>query len=163
MYLSAIKTLLIGERLISPDRELVFVPSGGAKGVSAVVPVIAAKEDELPIVLFDSDGPGNTNASSLKKGTYQGQQQRVLQTGEFVPIPDSEVEDLLPEEIMCWAVDKRFRMDDEFADSHLPGVAIVGQVESYADSHGIALKLGWKVELASRQRSASKAGARQSR
>jgi energy-coupling factor transporter ATP-binding protein EcfA2 len=147
-YLSGIKTLLIGDGSITPDRELVFVPSGGAKGVTAVAPILAAKSQQLPMVLLDSDTPGKQQTERLKSGIYQPQKDRILAVSEFVGFDDSEIEDLYPSEIVVWAVDRKFRQDDLFEDEYQPGQPMVGQIEAYAQKQGVKLEDGWKVELA---------------
>jgi hypothetical protein len=40
IYLSAINTYLIGKGRIKPGRELVFVPSGGVKGIAPITSII---------------------------------------------------------------------------------------------------------------------------
>lgn len=147
-YLSGIKSLLIGDGSITPDRELVFVPSGGAKGVTAVAPILTAKADELPLVLLDSDAPGKQTAERLKSGIYEPQKDRIMLVSAFVGFDNSEVEDIYPADIICWAVDRKYRLDDEFKDEYQAGQPMVGQIEAYAQRYGITLERGWKVELA---------------
>src|SRR5690606_4585366 len=43
--LSGIKTLLIGENLISPPRELVFPSAGGAKSIKAVSSILTGRDE----------------------------------------------------------------------------------------------------------------------
>ena len=50
-YLNAIKSFLIREKLIAPKQEIVFVPSGGVKGVPGVVSILSSKADELPSLI----------------------------------------------------------------------------------------------------------------
>lgn len=148
-YLSAIKTLLIGANRISPQHELIFVPSGGAKGITAVAPIVAAKEEQLPIVLLDSDKPGKDNANRIRSGLYQGAKDRVLLVGDFIHVPEAEMEDLIPSEAIAWAVNRSYRgEEEEFGDIVRPGEAIIPQIESFAEINGYELKEGWKVELA---------------
>ncbi len=48
-------------------------------------------------------------------------------------------------------VDRWFRGPEvEFADTVVAGKAVVPQLEAWAQAHGVALELGWKVELARR-------------
>lgn len=58
-YLNAIKAFLIREKLIAPKQEMVFIPSGGVKGVSGVVSIVCGKSEKLPYVLLDSDSSGS--------------------------------------------------------------------------------------------------------
>lgn len=105
-YLSAIKTYLIREGLIHPRRELVFLPAGGVRGVSAVVSIITGNE-ALPHVLLDSDPPGENLAKQLRSGLYKAAPERVLMAGDLLEMAGAEVEDLLPVDLMKTVVSGR--------------------------------------------------------
>ena len=81
-YFSALKSYLIGNGLIQPKRELLFLPTGGASGIKAVVPIIAGKDEILPIVLVDGDHQGNQVADRLKKSLYKGQEDQIISLSE---------------------------------------------------------------------------------
>jgi hypothetical protein len=148
-YLSGIKSLLIGADLINPDRELVFVPSGGAKGITSVAPIIAAKEEQLPVVLLDSDKPGKENGNRVRSGLYQAAKERVLHIGDFVNLAEGEVEDLYPTDLIAWAVSRTYRgEEEEFTDVVKAGAEIVPQIEAFAQANSLDLQEGWKVDLA---------------
>lgn len=149
-YLTAMKTVLIARKLIAPRRELLFVPAGGAKGVNAIVPIIAAKDQELPIVLLDDDRQGRQFAESLRSGPlYKGAPARVINVREFAGYEFAEVEDLIPAALLAEVASRIVRgQNDEFRDSAKEGVPIVPQIEAYAAANGAALGLGWKVDLA---------------
>jgi hypothetical protein len=86
-YLSGIKNLLIAAGKLQPSRELIFPPTGGTKGVKAVVSILGGRDEELPVTLFDSDEAGKAIVKALKN--------LVLDIETFTGIPNSEVEDLL--------------------------------------------------------------------
>lgn len=68
IYLSTIKQILISNKQIAPKDEIVFVPSGGVRGIQGVVSIIGSKNNELPYVIIDSDKSGADTKSKLEKG-----------------------------------------------------------------------------------------------
>lgn len=149
-YLSAIKTVLIAAGKLKPEREFVFPPSGGTKGVKAVASILGARVESLPTALFDSDAPGKATAESLKKGLYAGQENRILEVGTFTGVDGSEIEDLLPPDLIAYELDRWQRPEVAFTDELKVG-PIIPQIETWAQRQKIVLKTpGWKVELATR-------------
>jgi len=150
-YLTAIKLHLIKLGKIQPSRELVFPPAGGAKGVKAVVAIIMAKDESLPQALFDGDPVGLETLKNLKTSLYAEAPEKLLSITDFVNLPNAEIEDLFPAELIVKGVDGVFRTaDNPFADAYKPGEIIVPQIEAWAKSSGIRLELGWKVDVAKR-------------
>jgi hypothetical protein len=150
-YLTAIKSVLVRTGRLKPGRELVFPPSGGAKGIKAVASILMSRDKAPPIALLDSDSQGAQAAKSLRDTLYQSDPHRVLQVGSYVHIPDAEVEDLLPAELMARTVDRMIRDSEaSFQDRHDSSRPIVPQIEAWAVENGAALERGWKVELARR-------------
>jgi predicted ATPase len=150
-YLTAIKLHLIKLGKIKPSREMVFPPAGGAKGVKAVTAIIIAKDETLPLVLFDGDAMGLQTIEQLKGTLYAAEPQKLLCVTDFVSIPTAEIEDLMPSDMVVKAVDVVFRAADKpFVDVYKEGAAIVPQVESWAARNNVTLELGWKVEVAKR-------------
>jgi hypothetical protein len=150
-YLSAIKVLLISAGRVNPSRELVFPPAGGTKGVRAISSILFGRDDELPMVLFDSDLQGRNTAKQLREGLYAGQHDLVLELGHFIKLGDCEIEDLFPVELLAEQLDRWLRPENAFSDVVVNGKPIVPQIESWAEREGIKLeKPGWKVELAKR-------------
>jgi hypothetical protein len=151
-YLNGIKTLLIASGRLKPGRELVFPPAGGTKGVKAVASILGGRNEELPVALFDSDSQGKSTAQSLRDGLYSGEPHLVLEIEKFTGMSDSEIEDLIPSEVIARELDRWQRGSDvPFADELKPGSPIISQIEAWAAQHKIELsKPGWKVELAKR-------------
>lgn len=148
-YLSAIKNALIRDTKIAPEKEIVFAPfGGGVKGVAGIVGLIAAKNEELPIVIVDSDRIGDGYKSKLESGIYKDCQDRIISIRDITGQDQSEVEDLIPYEFISKAVERLLGVqedDDEFEpESDKP---ILPQIEAYAQERGIVLHNGWKVEL----------------
>lgn len=75
-YLNSIKSFLIKEKLLAPKQEMVFVPSGGVKGVPGVVSILSGKTEDLPYVLVDSDTSGQDTVKKLSSGLYKDQKDR---------------------------------------------------------------------------------------
>ena len=149
-YLNAIKTFLIKEKLVAPKQEMVFVPSGGVKGVPGVVSILSSKADELPYVLVDSDVSGLDTVKKLSSGLYKDQKERIIQVKDITNIDNSEVEDIIPYALLSRGIDRLFLTveDETFEDIYDSSLPILPQIESFAKKYSIELKKGWKVELA---------------
>lgn len=148
-YLNAIKGFLIREKLIAPEQEIVFVPSGGVKGVPGVVSMISSKADDIPYLIIDSDKSGEDAKKRLLSGLYQGFENRILDIKDYAEIEKSEVEDLIPFSLIKKGVDRLFNSLDEvdFDDNYNKEIAVVPQIETFAESNGILLEKGWKVGI----------------
>lgn len=152
IYLNAIKNYLIGTGRINPKRELVFVPSGGVKGVAPITSIITGTNEELPYVVLDSDQSGRNMAEKLKSKIYTGSDDHILMTGDLIGNADTEIEDLFPPDFLARPVARYLRgrtdAEEEFDEVVEHGRPFVPQVEQYAKRHSIELELGWKVEVA---------------
>lgn len=148
-YLNAIKGFLISEKLIAPEQEIVFVPSGGVKGVPGVVSMISSKADDIPYLIIDSDKSGEDAKKKLLSGLYQGFENRILDVKDYTKIEKSEVEDLIPFTLIKKGVDRLFNSLDEveFEDSYNKEIPIVPQIETFAVANGVVLEKGWKVGI----------------
>lgn len=157
-YLSAIKNYLVGKGLLRPTREIVFMPSGGVKGVKAICGLVMGRDEDLPFVLVDSDEPGARFSAALKTSLYAGDEGKVLGVGEYVDTTTAEIEDLFPPAMIAKVVDRYLAkpadVEQDFADSLEGGKPIVPQIERYAQLHRIELPKGWKVDIAKRVKTA---------
>ena len=150
-YLTAIKALLISAGMITPARELVFPPSGGARTARVVASILTGRDDTLPKILLDADGPGKQMAATLKSGLYAEAPERVLSVDDFVEVKAAEVEDLFPKKFLAEAVDRMEREPEtRLVDVIQDERPFVGQVEDWAQSEGVRLAEHWKVELSTR-------------
>ena len=149
-YFNAIKLYLIRNKKYAPNLELVFMPSGGVRGISGVVSIVGGRDGELPFVILDADGSGKGANDKLKSGLYQHDKEAIVDIGEFLDFDNGEVEDLIPASIIIRQIARFFRDVDgeEFEDIHIKGQAIVPQIEAFASRHRIELDKGWKVDLA---------------
>ena len=150
-YLTAIKSLLIAGGKITPPRELVFPPSGGARSAKIIASILVGRDEVLSPVLLDGDAAGKGMAKELVKGLYADAKSKVISTDEFVEFEESEVEDLFPIQFLADVLDRWQRMPETpFGDVVEGGRPVVGQIEAWADQQGVELPPHWKVELAKR-------------
>lgn len=151
-YFNGIKTYLIGKGKISPNQEIVFVPSGGVRGVSGVVSLISGKSNDLPYTILDSDKSGQEARKKLTTGTglYASNMDKLLEVHTYTTMENSEVEDLIPFFLMEKGVNRLFNSleDEEFSDVYDDSLPIIPQIEGFARNNNIGLPKGWKVELA---------------
>lgn len=149
-YFNAIKLFLIKQGRISPNNEMIFLPSGGVRGVSGIVSLVGGKDNQLPLIILDSDKSGSDAKNKLAGGLYKGQDNLLINVGDFIPVEQSEVEDIFPIILMERYLNKMFRdVDDEiFLDFYDNQIPIVNQIQGFAGKHNVQLENGWKVELA---------------
>lgn len=150
IYLNTIKQILISHKSLSPKDEIIFVPSGGVKGVKGVVSIICGKNAELPFVILDSDKSGEDCKKKLSENLYKDEINKLLEVKDFVKLEKSEIEDLILSEDIVKAVDRIMphNVEEYFSDIFEKGKPIIPQIESYSNSNGYDLPNGWKVELA---------------
>lgn len=153
IYLGAMKNFLIGQGRITPQRELIFVPAGGVRGVTPLVSILTATDDELPFVVLDADRQGDDMAKKLMSGLYQGEQERIIRVSDICGLTGAEMEDLFPSSFLAQVVGREYRGKDYFEDVVKHGGLIVPQIEAYATAEGIGLPLGWKVDIAKKVKS----------
>ncbi|WP_271785376.1 AAA family ATPase [Aquimarina algiphila] len=147
IYLSFIKRFLIGKGTLKYSKEFVFIPVGGVKGMSPVSKLVSSRDNELPIVLLDSDKAGKDYKKNLLNGKYKESKDKVLEVNDFLKSKDYEIEDLIPHEILIKIIDRMFRGNEYFDDVYVKNEPIVDQIQQWAKNNKIDLKLGWKVDL----------------
>ena len=149
-YLNAIKLHLIRSKRFYPKNEIVFIPSGGVKGVAGITSIISGRNCNLPYIILDSDKSGQDAKNKLKSSLYANEDTKLLEVGSYIDYKDGEVEDLIPFSIMEKQIDRLFRVveDAEFTDVYDNTKPLVPQIENYALKHSIELERGWKVVLA---------------
>lgn len=150
-YLNGIKLFLIRQGLIKPETDIMFIPSGGVKGVSGVISIIGGKNDEVPVTIVDSDNIGKNAAKNLRAGIYKENPKSVIEIENITKMANSEIEDIIPFSILEKAIDKMFSQveDEVFSDSYDEEKPIVPQIEEFADRNNVVLETGtWKVNLA---------------
>ena len=150
-YLTAIKSLLIAGGKITPKRELVFAPAGGAKTTKIVASILTGRDEKLPVVLLDGDAPGKRMAQELAGGLYAGEPSKILCTDNFAGFGESEIEDLLPVGFLAEVIDRWQRGPEVlFSEVTEKGKPVVPQIQAWAVSQKHRLPDFWKVELAKR-------------
>jgi predicted ATPase len=148
-YLNAIKLYLIRTQKFAPNLELVFVPTGGVRGVQGVVSIVGGRNADLPTVILDSDKSGRDAKNKLQSNLYSGASERILDVADFTEVSESEIEDLFPVDLMTRQLDRFFRdvEVESFQDVYDTSKPIVPQIETFANKHNIDLEKGWKVQL----------------
>lgn len=149
-YLSAIKNVLIRENKIAPQREILFAPAGGVRGVPGITSLVAAKNEDLPFVILDSDKSGNDFRNKLETSTYKNCKEKIISIEEITALDQSEVEDIIPFSVIEKKVQSLLMIDDDDEEGfeYEAGKPILPQIEQYAKEQSIELPQGWKVELA---------------
>lgn len=148
LYMSAIKTRLVGTGQFKSTRELLFVPASGTKAIKAISSILGGRDEDLPVVLCDGDEAGRTLSDSLKRNMYRDVPERILLASGFIGTPDAEVEDLIPRAIIVPILDRYLRGPVEQPFAPLDEAPLIPQVKAYAAKVGVALTEGWKVEVA---------------
>lgn len=149
-YLSAIKNVLIRNQRITPQKEILFAPAGGVRGVPGITSLVASKTDDLPFVILDSDSSGVDFRRKLENGIYKDSKARIICIKDITSIDASEVEDLIPFDIIEKKILTFLQVDDEEEESfeYESGKPLIPQIEAYTKEQGIELPFGWKVDLA---------------
>ena len=130
------------------SREIVFIPTGGVRGMGPVTKLVSSREDSLPFALLDSDNVGKDYKKQLLSGRSKEEKEKVLDVAQFLSEGEFEIEDLLPFESIISIIDRMHRCDQYFEDYCKKGQPIVNQIESWASKNNITLNEGWKVEVA---------------
>lgn len=134
--------------MLKNSREIVFIPTGGVRGMGPVTKLISSRDDILPYVLLDSDKVGNEYKNQLINGRYKDDIQKVLSVAEFLGSKEYEIEDLLPARSLIYFIDRQYRSDQYFEDYYITGEPIVNQIEFWAIKNSVVLGDGWKMEIA---------------
>lgn len=127
---------MIREGKIRPKRGILFAPAGGIKGVSGIVSLISAKDNDLPFIILDSDKSGTNFRKKIVDGLYSNCEKKILSTKDYTSVENSEIEDLIPYEFVKKSVLNLFGIrddDDEFEPEG--NLAIIPQIENYAKEH----------------------------
>lgn len=150
IYLSAIKNYLIGQGMISPYREITFVPGGGTRGIKSVAGIFMGRNGEPPHVLLDADQPGKQLASHLRSHEfYASHSERIVVLDEILDLNGAEIEDLWPQDELARVISRYFRHTDTYFDDVVTvDKPIMRQVDSFAQKHDVELANGFKVEIA---------------
>ncbi|GHU86509.1 hypothetical protein FACS1894153_3730 [Bacteroidia bacterium] len=151
IYLQLIKKYVLSQGKYINDKEIVFIPTGGVKGMSPVIKILCGRENDLPFVLLDSDKPGLEKQKQLTNGLYADAKDKVLSISTFIKDGEYEIEDLMPIEELARTFSKQYRSvnsEEDFDYSFDRTQPIVNQMETFAKENGYRLTEGWKVDLA---------------
>ena len=147
-YLNSIKQYLIRERLLNPIKDIVFIPSGGIKGISQISSLLSFK-DSLPKVILDSDRIGLDFKNKLLKELYLRNEDLILTIDTITGENETEIEDLIPIELYRKPFFKQVTMsglDIDFDEVFTNDLPFNQALEESIDNTELAK--GYKVEFA---------------
>jgi predicted ATP-dependent endonuclease of OLD family len=148
IYLNIIKRYLISAGEYKNTKEIVFIPTGGVKGMAPMTKLVSSRDDKLPFVLLDSDKTGKEYLRQLSNGRYKDEKEKLLEVAQFLGEGEYEIEDLIPSKAINQIIDRMYRSDQYFEDFYKEGLPIVDQVEAWALKNSLVLSEGWKVDIA---------------
>lgn len=147
-YLTMIKNHLVFKGKFHPKKEMVFIPVGGASNVKTVVSIVQGKNSDLPFVLLDSDKTGKQFKISLEKDFYSREKEKILEIDTFSSKTGSEIEDLIPMDLIIENFNLLFRTEEFLERSSIKEtIPIIPQLEEFAKNNHLKLETGWKAEL----------------
>ena len=148
-YLNAIKNYLISAKEIRPNKDIVFIPSGGVKNIASISSLIGGKNSDIPYIIIDSDKSGEDLKNKISNGLYKNSKDKILEIKDITGMVYSEVEDLFPYSLFEKPLLKLFKVaDEDFDEEYDSSKPIVDQIEEFARNNEIVLASEWKVELA---------------
>lgn len=104
---------------------------------------VFGNEDGVPPhAILDSDEAGRRAFQSLSDGYYQPFRPRLSAVKEFCGQDDSEIEDLIPFELLVKIAGRLLRtggVAEDFEDFATSGSPIIPQIKRYTRKHGIAM------------------------
>ncbi len=153
LYLSAMKNLLISKGKIAPLKELVFIPTGGVRGIKATSAILTGVNTENPPVVLDGDKPGIKMLNELRADLYAAEPEKLICAADYSAISEAEIEDLFPKQKLAKMMERILpRTEDletEFSEVIVDDRPFCNQVEEFTAAHEIKIeKKGWKVRLA---------------
>ncbi|KUF11986.1 AAA family ATPase [Pseudoponticoccus marisrubri] len=146
IYLSTIKTLLIREGRLRPERDLVFAPAAGPDTLQTMVQLLSGDASRKPPMIVDSvSGRGRGGALG------DAASERMVALDEVTGLRGAGIEDLVGFDMLAPLVDRVERRPDRlFVDVARPGLPLVAQVERWAAQEGVTLTADWRRDLALR-------------
>lgn len=153
-YLNTIKTWLIASGQYLPKKELVFIPSGGVKGIPAIASIVSVN-GELPFVIIDSDSSGRNFKAKLLSDLYKEIPGKIIEIADITKMENSEVEDIIPFTCLSKSINKIFRDvdDNDFEDIFDSAKPLLPQLESFATENSVSMQKGFKVDIAKASKS----------
>lgn len=153
IYLTYMKRQLMKDTEFSLVKELVFMPVDGTKNIKPVVAIITGKDEELPVVLLDSDAAGEEKKKTLAKNLYKDKEDKLISVSEFIhtKVDKPEIEDLMDYDVLMEVFNREFHSENEdFEYDKSSSKNVVQQIEDFSKENDITLFEGWKVKLAQR-------------
>ena len=156
-YLTAIKDYLIAKELFKLKKTMMFIPVHGVKAniIQPLISILQGRDDNLPVVLLDSDETGKKWVDKLKQNIYKSEQKKVLEFETYTDKKGSEVEDLVPhswiEENFKDIFNPKYDIDKLIKQKPIdPQRTIVPQLKTFLNEDDKNNKGWWKFEMSKR-------------
>ena len=147
LLLLSIKRFLIWEKKYPVQKDIVFVPAGGSRNIPNVVTLLSAVNDDRPIVLLDSDGPGGDCKKNLENGLYKNDKKNLVEVKTFTHLEQSEIEDLIPIVFFKENINSIVNIQNTDTFEPEPDKPIVPQIKEYAAKYNAVFDSKSKISL----------------
>ncbi|MDF7815438.1 AAA family ATPase [Hymenobacter sp. YC55] len=150
IYLQIVKNILLSQSKYHNNKEMIFIPTGGVRGMGPIISIIAGRDSQLPYAILDSDKSGKDKEKQLYSGLYKDDKRKIIGLTAILGEGEFEIEDLLPADELARVFSKEYRgkQTDDFDELLDESKPIIPQMEAFALQNGHKLEPGWKVELA---------------
>jgi len=142
-YLTAISSQCARAKKTTLPEKIYVTPCGGTKYMGHMASLFLGQKVR-PVILLDADDAGRVRKDALLKSLYSGHENAILMLGDILGMKDSEIEDLLGEDVVMPAVSKMLGIDISLTDADRKKPTLPDQIESATKRLGIALPDGWK-------------------
>ncbi|WP_429462051.1 ATP-dependent nuclease [Paraburkholderia sp. JPY465] len=148
-YLHALNHQCRAAKRSSLPEDIYITPCGGTKLVGQFAALFLG-QDVRPVVLLDSDDAGRVRRDALYKELYAGHESAVLMLDDALgrPDSDSEIEDILGEEILLPALNALLSVPLKLTDADRKTKGLVNQIKGASARQSVSLPEGWKVSTA---------------
>lgn len=99
IYFSVLKNFMISKSIIQPIKEMLFIPTGGVKGIGQTSTIVSTKTNDYPYVILDGDSSGRDKKKHLEKNLYSGNKDKIIDLSNY-SFFNGEVEDLFPKKTL---------------------------------------------------------------
>ncbi len=134
LYLNAIKNYLLGEGMLRPKREILFVPGEP----QSIRHLLAAKGEPEPIQIVSTD----SKLTSVESST-------AVSLGEIRELEGATIEDLFSFKFMASLITRYVRgQDEDFSEVAEEGKPLILQAQKFAEENKVDLPSEWRFEIA---------------
>lgn len=148
-YLHALSQQCLTSGRTGLPEDVYIVPCGGTKNVGIVASLFLG-QDVRPLVLLDGDEAGKVRKNALINELYTQHLSGVLMLDEALDTAgvESEVEDILGEDILCPAIEAALGVAVQLSAADRNAGSLPSQIKAWAKRCTISLPDGWKPTVA---------------